>query len=365
MKNVLKISFVIIGTMIGAGFASGQEINLFFYHYGNIGILGMILSCLLTSFIIYQVFQILQKRNIHNYAEFLENINSYKKRNKMIQIMINTFLLLSYYIMVAGYCAYFRQEFQIPIWISASIMALLCYLAFRCNMKGVISINTLLIPFLILFIFYLGLKNIPFLNSYFSQPSNLNIVFTSSVNWLISSIIYASYNSILLIPILIELNEKIENKATIKKVSIFCFVVLSILGLSLCGLLIRGEGYSQDLELPIIQIVKEFGAIYPFIYGIVIIAAIFTSAISAGYGFLKNVTKTDKDYKRLVVLLCISSVFISFIGFSNLINLLYPIFGVLGLIQIVQIIKNRNKVFLTTSNRNSIIKYRKSEEKGL
>ena len=61
MKNVFKISFVIIGTMIGAGFASGQEINLFFNRYGNIGILGMILSCFLTGFIIYQVFQILQK----------------------------------------------------------------------------------------------------------------------------------------------------------------------------------------------------------------------------------------------------------------------------------------------------------------
>ena len=35
MKNVLKIVFVIIGTTIGAGFASGQEIYLFFNKYGN------------------------------------------------------------------------------------------------------------------------------------------------------------------------------------------------------------------------------------------------------------------------------------------------------------------------------------------
>lgn len=34
MKNVLKIVFVIIGTTIGAGFASGQEIYLFFNKYG-------------------------------------------------------------------------------------------------------------------------------------------------------------------------------------------------------------------------------------------------------------------------------------------------------------------------------------------
>ena len=41
MKNVLKIVFVIIGTTIGAGFASGQEIYLFFNKYGFMGIIGI------------------------------------------------------------------------------------------------------------------------------------------------------------------------------------------------------------------------------------------------------------------------------------------------------------------------------------
>lgn len=33
MKNVLKIVLVIIGTMVGAGFASGKEIYSFFFVY--------------------------------------------------------------------------------------------------------------------------------------------------------------------------------------------------------------------------------------------------------------------------------------------------------------------------------------------
>ena len=33
-KNIYKATFVIIGTIIGAGFASGQEINTFFNTYG-------------------------------------------------------------------------------------------------------------------------------------------------------------------------------------------------------------------------------------------------------------------------------------------------------------------------------------------
>ncbi len=34
IKNIYKTSFVIIGTIIGAGFASGQEIYTFFNRYG-------------------------------------------------------------------------------------------------------------------------------------------------------------------------------------------------------------------------------------------------------------------------------------------------------------------------------------------
>ena len=44
MKNTFNIIWVIIGTLIGAGFASGQEINLFFYSYGKIGFIGLLIS---------------------------------------------------------------------------------------------------------------------------------------------------------------------------------------------------------------------------------------------------------------------------------------------------------------------------------
>ena len=68
MKDILKTIFVIIGTMIGAGFASGQEIYLFFNRYGTMGILGLIISCTLAGIIIYKVFQIVKnKKNTLKY----------------------------------------------------------------------------------------------------------------------------------------------------------------------------------------------------------------------------------------------------------------------------------------------------------
>ena len=51
MKNVRKIVMVIIGTLIGAGFASGREILIFFSNYGKYGLLGIIITGIITAFI--------------------------------------------------------------------------------------------------------------------------------------------------------------------------------------------------------------------------------------------------------------------------------------------------------------------------
>ena len=54
--NILKVIFVIIGTLIGAGFASGQEMYLFFYSYGIEGLIGILISSILMGIVIYKVF---------------------------------------------------------------------------------------------------------------------------------------------------------------------------------------------------------------------------------------------------------------------------------------------------------------------
>lgn len=57
MKSVLKVVFVIIGTIIGAGFASGKEIYLFFVIYGKNGMIGILISSILIGLVIYKVFR--------------------------------------------------------------------------------------------------------------------------------------------------------------------------------------------------------------------------------------------------------------------------------------------------------------------
>ena len=68
MKNILKIVFVIIGTLIGAGFASGQEMYIFFFSYGLEGIAGLFVSNILMGIIIYVSLKIINKYKIKKYC---------------------------------------------------------------------------------------------------------------------------------------------------------------------------------------------------------------------------------------------------------------------------------------------------------
>ena len=344
MKNIFKVVFVLIGTLIGAGFASGKEIYLFFNRYGTCGIYGMFLAGLIISIVIFKVLKLTKSNQINNYGELITNICKNKKINRILSNAINVFLLASFFIMVSGFASYFYEQLNINIVIMAIIMSILCFITFNKNIDGITKTNTLLIPFLIVFIFISALKN----NQYFIN--NLNYIdgvyidtqntFSIINNWVTSAVLYASYNSIILIPILIGLRKMVINK-DIGKISFITGVIFIILGISLYSLLFRGQSHIQYLDIPIIFVMKQFGILYSNAYGIIVAIAIFTSAISAGYGFLEKFEYSKVKYKKIAIIICFCSIFIAMIKFSYLVEILYPIFGVLGLIQIILILKTK------------------------
>ena len=342
MKNAIKVICVIIGTIIGAGFASGQEIYTFFYSYGIKGILGLLLCSLLIGIVIYKVLSIIHNENIENYKEFLEKIiNKQKKSSKkylninfIINTIINIFLLISFYIMVAGFGAYFSQELGINSLLGCIIIALLCFFVFTKDVKGVVKANEIITPFLILFMTLIGvlnLKEIDISNIVYSIQANKNFGFA------LSSILYCSYNSILLIPVLITLKKYVKNKKDIFCISSISGIIIFIISICIFFILTRVDTNILELEMPVVYVISKFFSGFKNIYGFIILASIFTTSISIGISYLQNVSKNKKSYTQIAIIMCITSIPISKIGFSNLVTFIYPIFGYLGLLQILKI----------------------------
>lgn len=160
-------------------------------------------------------------------------------------------------------------------------------------------------------------------------------------NWLITSILYASYNSVLLIPALISINDYIKKSKNIKYISLIVTIVTITLLIIIFLFLVNVDVDIKKLEMPAVYAIDKIYPNIKNIYGITILISIFTTAISLGISFLNNVTRNQKDYNIISVVICLTSIIFSKIGFSNLVNLLYPVLGILGLLQIVQIIAKK------------------------
>lgn len=334
--RILSCVFVIIGIIIGAGFASGKEIYTFFFMYGQKGIIGIIISASIMGYIIYKTLKLIKKYNIQTYDELLKKI-IIKKQTKnldielILNIIINLFLLITFFIMCAGFSAYFQQEFQINQIISSIIIALISYIILNKNMKGIFLLNSILIPLIIIILTMLGIKS-------FEQVENLKNI-TNGNAWLIKSILYASYNSITLVSLLIPIKKYIKNKKDIAKIVILCMIIISALAIIIGILLLKIDTNIEKIELPAVYASGLFGKGYRYLYGIIILGAIITTAVSSLFAFLNNISKNEKSYKIINKAICIVSIPISLFGFSNLVNNLYPIFGLLGIIQLILIIR--------------------------
>jgi uncharacterized membrane protein YkvI len=316
----------------------GKEIYIFFSKYGLYGIIGILLSGTILGILTSKVLKIIgEEQEVNTYNEFLFYIFN-NKNSKLVVILnyiINTFLLITFYIMVSGFTAYFKQEYNIPNYMTGIILAILCYVALNNNIDEVVKISAILVPVIILFIISFGLFDI---SNGINQVLEMNFIANNFIRGMWNGIIYSSYNSIILIPVLVTL-KKYVNKKIFYSIGVITSLVVIVLSLFIYIILLKSNIDIIEFDLPIIYIVKQYGSVFKYLYGVVIVISIFTSIISAGYSFLKNSIKNKKNYSKLLKVMCISSIFITNIGFSNLVNTLYPIFGILGIVQIYYILK--------------------------
>lgn len=328
MKEIFTIVLVIIGALIGAGFASGQEIYSFFYSYGKIGLLGLIITFFLIGFFIYKSLKIIYENDINSYDEFLGMFIKNKKITKAVNVIMNILLLISYYIMIAGFGAYFEQEIGVAKIIGSGILAIMTAVVFFTSVKGVIKASEYIVPVLLIFIVIIGGINLSTINVEVDIP-------VLKSGWFLSSIIYCSFNMILLIPVLISLRKQITRKSNIKYISIICGILMIIISLMIFMLLPKCDVDISTLEMPVVYVISTAFSKFKAVYAFIILSSIFTTAISIGIGFLQNICKTKKSYPQFVLFMCITSLVVSNFGFSKLVNIVYPVFGYLGIIQMI------------------------------
>ena len=336
---MFDIIFVLIGTFVGAGFASGKEMFNFFTIFNLYSFVSIFVFSLLLFFLIFKCINIKKNNNLNSYSDFLLYLEKkYKYFNsKFFLFIINIFLASSFYIMIIALATLFNYQFNIEKYIVVFISIFICFnIFYNKNIDFIYIINRILMPILILFMLLLCYFNIN-IDNIFSvslTTNNYSILYAITIG-----LIYFSYNSLLLIPIVFDL-EINYNKSNISfKISFIYSLIIFILIFFINLLLLCFYSSIYNIELPILYICNNSLKIFLYFYFFIVLSAIFTTMISSGYTFVNNFKEKNYTLKLLIFLLF--SFIFCFFSFSDLINFFYPIFGIIGFIQIFLILFNR------------------------
>ena len=113
---VFQIAAVFIGTIVGAGLASGQEITQFFTSYGFMSFIGIILCCLIYIAIGSMIIKISIRYNLNSYNGLIK-IVSPGFLGEITDIFTTVFLICGAAIILAGSGSLLNQYFHVSKWI--------------------------------------------------------------------------------------------------------------------------------------------------------------------------------------------------------------------------------------------------------
>ena len=101
MKNSVNLAGAYIGIIIGAGFASGQEVLQFFTSFGIYSVLGIIVATVLFAFLGMQVTQLGCALQTRSHKGIIDHICG-RYLGRVVDVMITFFLFGVTVIMIAG-----------------------------------------------------------------------------------------------------------------------------------------------------------------------------------------------------------------------------------------------------------------------
>lgn len=146
-------------------------------------------------------------------------------------------------------------------------LAVFSFFILNKNINGIVILNSILMPIIILVLLVLAEKT-------FGKDCNLTYTMQNG-KWMINGVLYASYNSITLISILIPIKEYIKTKKDIVKISVLSSIIIIILALVIFGLLLSIDEDLSKIELPSVYAASCIGLTYKYLYGGIILRSNF------------------------------------------------------------------------------------------
>jgi len=331
--QVFRVASTYVGTVVGAGFASGQETLRFFAAYGRSGLIGIGVAT--AAFCIYgvMVMELGRRLQARSHREILHYACG-PFFGRLMDAALTLFLGATLTVMLAGGGAIFGEQLGLPKGVGVILTAVLTGVTILFGMRGIMAANGIVVPLLTAAVAGLSAATIHF---HGFGPILANSVpwplLAPVKSWFLASWLYVGYNLVLSISVLAPLGAEINNRRALVGGGLVGGLTLGLLA---AGIKMAVSAHMPEIghvEVPMLFLARLHPLPVQWFYTLILWAEIYTTAIACAYGFAGRVSEwMGGQYRNVVVLITAVALFGSGFGFSTLLSVLYPLFGFVTLI---------------------------------
>ncbi|MGG5253145.1 YkvI family membrane protein [Neobacillus sp. SM06] len=325
----LQIAAVYVGTVVGAGFATGREIVEFFSRFGFFGLLSILMSGYLLIAMGTKLMRMAAQIGAKSYQEFtIYLFGSWIGRG--INLLMLFMLLGVSAVMLSGAGAVFEEQLGLGKSLGVYLTIFLSIAVMLVGVKGLFVVNTFVVPLMISF--SLLLMGFSIQMPHFVEQ--LLWIPHADDGWkaVVAPFSYSAFNLALAQAVLVPIATEIKDDWTIKWGGILGGIALTVILLSSHFTLIMLPNL-QSYQIPMAVIMKNVASSLYWIFVLVIYSEIFTSVIGNVFGLERQM----KQYVPIPTIVSVIFIFsiayiISLVDYGELLSYLYPLFGYVSLL---------------------------------
>lgn len=327
----IKLGFLFIGTVIGAGFASGKEILVFFGNTGNYFAFACFFCGILFSLTAILFMQGAKSNNLYTLSDISKK--TFKGGYRIFDIFIILCQMIVLSAMIAGVDSLFKEVFNFgssfPLFSLFSLI--LCGIIISFGINGLLEINSVLVPVIIIFIVIIVITK-PSADTQNLAPGLLEQVSLSSS--IFSCMLYVGMNMLLAINVLVSPCKKLEKKQIFIG-AIFGAVIIGLLMFIIGKNLFSSTEEILNSDMPLLFSTNGMPGFFRLICVIVIWCGIFTTMVSSMFPVVEYVKPLVNNKFLNILIVSGAGFLLSRIGFSVIVKFLFPVMGIVGVVFII------------------------------
>ncbi|MEJ5919522.1 MULTISPECIES: YkvI family membrane protein [unclassified Corynebacterium] len=337
LTRIVSIALAFVGLIVGAGFASGQEVMQYFVAFGMEGVWGAIASCIIMTVSGLVVLQ------LGSYFQAQEHTAVFKRVSKrwvamFLDVAVMITLFSTGVVMMAGAGSNLNQQFDAPVWLGTTLMLVFILAAGMLNVDKVSTIIGAITPFIIVFLVIASIYAVSKAEMSFGDAATYaeTHVQTTLPHWGVSALNYVGFNLMVAVSMAIIIGGDNFNPREAGIGGLLGGLLYGgLLLLSTVALMSSITTVEND-ELPMLSLVNSIHPVLGTAMAVVVYGMIFNTGIGMFYALAKRVTaRKPQQFRPLFIAVTLIGFGLGFLGFKTLIAYVYPALGYVGVVLII------------------------------